>query len=180
MICSMLYITKHKPLASSRFLVMLCLTFQKKFQTFIISYFRAFHSLCIKLICLYLFSGLDFAWAINGYVYHTKLDNAEHVSVKSLQRTGDNLLPLTLKLANLNYPNDSPQKGNLVFFDVLGIFLFRVPELTGVLINITVILYSLYVLSKNASNNSASTGTSIIKNQNNVLIDWFLLYTYQS
>ncbi|XP_066909236.1 endoplasmic reticulum metallopeptidase 1-like isoform X2 [Halyomorpha halys] len=94
--------------------------------------------------------GFDFAWAVNGYVYHTKLDNAENVPIKSLQRTGNNLLPLVTRLAFTKYPIEGPKNGNLVFFDIVGKIMFRVPESSSYLIAIVAILSSYFIFSENS------------------------------
>ncbi|XP_058462014.1 endoplasmic reticulum metallopeptidase 1-like [Malaya genurostris] len=43
--------------------------------------------------------GMDFALASYGYLYHTKYDAFETISLGSIQHIGDNLLPLTIGLA---------------------------------------------------------------------------------
>lgn len=53
-----------------------------------------------------IFLGLDFAWSENGYVYHTKLDTFDKIPLGTFQRTGDNMLPLILKLVNSKQISD--------------------------------------------------------------------------
>lgn len=70
--------------------------------------------------------GLDFAWSANGYVYHTKLDTVDKIPLGTYQRTGDNMLPLILKLVNSKQISDVEKysTGNLVipFFYQIHIF----------------------------------------------------------
>ncbi|KAJ9585933.1 hypothetical protein L9F63_020441, partial [Diploptera punctata] len=96
-------------------------------------------------------SGLDFAWSKNGYVYHTKFDNVSQIPLGTLQRTGDNILALTLGLVNSDKMDDTDKyaAGNLVFFDFLGAFVFRWPEEVGFLINLCVIAMSAYCILYN-------------------------------
>lgn len=94
-------------------------------------------------------SGLDFAWSTNGYVYHTRLDNAAQIPLGTLQRTGDNILALTLKLASTDQLVDSSQSGKIVFFDVIGAFIVYWSEFVGNLLSLAVLAFSLYTLNAN-------------------------------
>ncbi|XP_027845862.2 endoplasmic reticulum metallopeptidase 1-like [Aphis gossypii] len=107
-------------------------------------------------------SGLDFAWSANGYVYHTKLDTVDKIPLGTFQRTGDNMLPLILKLVNSVQISDVEKysTGNLVFFDFLGIFIVHWSEVLSDIINISVIIISLLVILYNASHTRV-TGFSV-------------------
>lgn len=75
--------------------------------------------------------GLDFAFAKNGYVYHTKYDNMDYIPDGSIQHAGDNLLGLILKILEAPEMNDGTAlgpKGKLnmdrsVYYDFLGLFM---------------------------------------------------------
>ncbi|KAL1130292.1 hypothetical protein AAG570_013230 [Ranatra chinensis] len=95
--------------------------------------------------------GLDFAWLTNGYVYHTKMDDAAHVPLGTLQRTGDNMLSLALNLVSAPYPNHHPLTGNLVFFDVLGAFIVRSSEAVASVLSISILCFSLYTVFLNSN-----------------------------
>lgn len=101
-------------------------------------------------------SGLDFAWATNGYVYHTKFDNIHQIPLGSLQRTGDNILALLQGIVLDNYLSEVPPQdhtGNPVFFDFLGTFVVRWPQYASSTINIISIvagIYSIYLNMQNA------------------------------
>lgn len=49
---------------------------------------------------------MDFAYALNGYVYHTKYDNIDVIPPETLQHTGDNILATVKGLANAPELND--------------------------------------------------------------------------
>lgn len=93
-------------------------------------------------------SGLDFAWSSNGYVYHTRLDNAAQIPLGTLQRTGDNILALAFRLASAPqmYNTSMHRSGNLVYFDVLGAFIVHSSEPIAHLFNLIIVLLSLTVL----------------------------------
>ncbi|XP_043257384.1 endoplasmic reticulum metallopeptidase 1-like [Colletes gigas] len=101
-------------------------------------------------------SGLDFAWATNGYVYHTKFDNIDQIPLGSLQRTGDNILALLQGIVLDNYLSEvaiQENAGNLVFFDFLGTFVIRWPQYVASTINIVSIIsgvYSIYLNTHSA------------------------------
>lgn len=94
---------------------------------------------------------MDFAWSSNGYVYHTKLDNAAQIPLGTLQRTGDNILPLVIRLVGSSeLANVSAfRSGNLVFFDFLGAFIVRWSELVAGVVNIAVIALSVFIIWQN-------------------------------
>jgi hypothetical protein len=94
--------------------------------------------------------GLDFAWSQNGYVYHTKFDNVRQIPLGTLQRTGENILALTLGIANSDKMANTKKyaSGNLVFFDFLGAFVVRWSEDIGLFINTFAVAVSVYCLFK--------------------------------
>ncbi|XP_075216314.1 endoplasmic reticulum metallopeptidase 1-like [Lycorma delicatula] len=97
-------------------------------------------------------SGLDFAWSSNGYVYHTRLDNAAQIPLGTLQRTGDNILALSVRLATAPELADSSpiyKSGNIVFFDILGAVIVYWSELIGYMLNISIFILSVYTIRWN-------------------------------
>ncbi|XP_043797337.1 endoplasmic reticulum metallopeptidase 1-like isoform X2 [Apis laboriosa] len=109
-------------------------------------------------------SGLDFAWATNGYVYHTKFDNIHQIPLGSLQRTGDNILALLQGIILDNYLSEIPfqdHTGNPVFFDFLGTFVIRWPQYMACTINIISIIVSIYSIYLNIQNARRDTKKSI-------------------
>ncbi|KAK7861774.1 hypothetical protein R5R35_010791 [Gryllus longicercus] len=91
-------------------------------------------------------SGLDFAWATNGYVYHTRFDNVDQIPLGTLQRTGSNILALVLGLTNgKELSNVSLYKsGNIVFFDFLGVFMIKWSENANVVFNVSAAILSVF------------------------------------
>lgn len=68
-----------------------------------------------------------------------------------MQRTGDNILALSLGIVSGNYLADQSletSEGSLIFFDFLGAFVIRWPEYVGRFVNIIgmgIGLYSIYL-----------------------------------
>lgn len=75
--------------------------------------------------------GLDFAFAKNGYVYHTKYDNMDYIPDGSIQHAGDNILGLILKILEARELKDGNTLGpdgkmstvRMVYYDFLGIIM---------------------------------------------------------
>jgi hypothetical protein len=84
-------------------------------------------------------------------VYHTEFDDVNQIPLGTLQRTGDNILALTLGLANNDKMANIEKyaSGNLVFFDFLGAFVFRWSEGIGIIINTFGLAVSMYCLFRN-------------------------------
>ncbi|XP_063238819.1 endoplasmic reticulum metallopeptidase 1-like isoform X5 [Bacillus rossius redtenbacheri] len=88
--------------------------------------------------------GLDFAHAMNGYVYHTRHDGAEAVPRGALQHSGDNLLALARAVASapaLRGPGGQAA-GRAVYFDVLGLFMVCYSERLSVALNLLAVALS--------------------------------------
>lgn len=93
---------------------------------------------------LFVFLGLDLAYFKNGYVYHTKYDDIQHVSLSSVQRAGDNLLALVSNLAKSDWPSVRDSSDIIIFFDYLGLFMITFSNLSWHLLNITLISLAFY------------------------------------
>nr|CAD7203500.1 unnamed protein product [Timema douglasi] len=96
--------------------------------------------------------GLDFAHAMNGYVYHTKYDNMDAIPRGTVQHTGDNLLALVQRLASSAELSDPRQyaAGREVYFNILPKVIVHYSEEAGVFINILFIGLSIYTALGNA------------------------------
>ena len=94
---------------------------------------------------------MDFAWYLNGYVYHTKSDNAAHVPLGSLQRTGDNMMSLVMGLVSADELSDTSKhkEGRVVFFDFLGAFIMFWTLFYGDILNIATLVLSFYSMKLN-------------------------------
>ena len=87
---------------------------------------------------------LDLAYFKNVYVYHTKYDDIQQVSLGSIQRAGDNLLSLVSTLAQMNWPSIRDVDDTVVFFDYLGWFMIRFSNASWHLFNILFIGMAFY------------------------------------
>ncbi|KAM4052330.1 endoplasmic reticulum metallopeptidase 1 [Anomaloglossus baeobatrachus] len=94
--------------------------------------------------------GIDLAFIENGYIYHTKYDTADRIHTDSIQRAGDNILGVLQYLASSPLLADSSEyrHGNLIFFDVSGLFLLSYPARIGTIINYIIAAITLFYLSK--------------------------------
>ncbi|XP_027471117.1 endoplasmic reticulum metallopeptidase 1 isoform X5 [Zalophus californianus] len=94
--------------------------------------------------------GIDLAFIENGYIYHTKYDTADRILTDSIQRAGDNILAVLKYLATSDMlPSSSKYRhGNMVFFDVLGLFVIAYPSRVGSIINSVVVMAGVLYLGK--------------------------------
>lgn len=69
-------------------------------------------------------TGIDMALYKGSYLYHTFLDNPEHIQPGAAQHMGDNVLALAEYLsAEADLPDETPST-DLVFFDLHGLWFF--------------------------------------------------------
>ncbi|XP_069889349.1 endoplasmic reticulum metallopeptidase 1 isoform X2 [Dipodomys merriami] len=94
--------------------------------------------------------GIDLAFIENGYIYHTKYDTADRILTDSIQRAGDNILAVLKYLATSDMLASSSEyrHGNMVFFDVLGLFVIAYPSRIGTIINYMVVMAVVLYLGK--------------------------------
>ena len=88
--------------------------------------------------------GLDLAYIKNGFVYHTKYDDIDHVSLPSIQRAGDNLLSLVSHLANMEWPAERDFRETVVYFDYLGLFMVTLSNTWWHLLNCLIVSLAFY------------------------------------
>ncbi|XP_037092427.1 endoplasmic reticulum metallopeptidase 1-like [Pollicipes pollicipes] len=74
--------------------------------------------------------GLDTAFIRNGYVYHTPYDDERQITAGSVQRAGENVEAILLRLATGDDMVDAHKQevGTMVFMDVLGLFMLVYPD----------------------------------------------------
>lgn len=84
------------------------------------------------------------AYFKNGYVYHTKYDDIEQISLSTVQRAGDNLLALVSHLVNLDWPSSRNSNDIVIFFDYLGLFMISFSNLSWHLFNLIAISLAFY------------------------------------
>lgn len=92
--------------------------------------------------------GLDMAFFKQGYRYHTKYDDFEHIPLGSFQHVGDNTLSLVRSLANapeVSNPKDNP--GKIIFYDFLGLFMISYTQTVAHVVNYVVVLLSLAIFA---------------------------------
>ncbi|KAL1787365.1 endoplasmic reticulum metallopeptidase 1 [Sigmodon hispidus] len=94
--------------------------------------------------------GIDLAFIENGYIYHTKYDTADRILIDSIQRAGDNILAVLKYLATSDMLASSSEyrHGNMVFFDVFGLFVIAYPSRVGVIINYMVVMAVILYLGR--------------------------------
>ncbi|KAF5912772.1 hypothetical protein HPG69_007762, partial [Diceros bicornis minor] len=94
--------------------------------------------------------GIDLAFIENGYIYHTKYDTADRILTDSIQRAGDNILAVLKYLATSDMLASSSKyrHGNMVFFDVFGLFVIAYPSRVGSIINYMVVMAVVLYLGK--------------------------------
>ncbi|MEE6459168.1 hypothetical protein FKM82_000560 [Ascaphus truei] len=92
--------------------------------------------------------GIDLAFIENGYIYHTKYDTPDRILTDSIQRAGDNILGVLKYLATSSQLADSSEfrHGNMVFFDVCGLFVLSYPARVGTIINYMIAIVALLYL----------------------------------
>ncbi|ETE56661.1 hypothetical protein L345_17627, partial [Ophiophagus hannah] len=94
--------------------------------------------------------GIDLAFIENGYIYHTKYDTVDRILTDSIQRGGDNILAVLKYLAKSDISTKSQKyrHGNVVFFDVLGMFILAYPARVGAIMNCIIASITMLYLGK--------------------------------
>ncbi|EMP30479.1 Endoplasmic reticulum metallopeptidase 1 [Chelonia mydas] len=94
--------------------------------------------------------GIDLAFIENGYIYHTKYDTPDRILTDSIQRAGDNILGMLKYLATSDKLAKSfdYRHGNVVFFDVFGLFVLAYPARVGTIMNYIITAVTVLYLGK--------------------------------
>ena len=100
--------------------------------------------------------GMNFAFIGGLSRYHTSRDDLEHLDPGSVQHEGDQVLALTRALAEEEYRAAAP--GDLVYADVLGLFLLRWPEAWSLPLSIGILLALLALAVADARRKVATPG----------------------
>ncbi|KAJ8401946.1 hypothetical protein AAFF_G00375270 [Aldrovandia affinis] len=97
--------------------------------------------------------GIDLAFIENGFIYHTKYDTPDRILTESIQRAGDNILAVLKHLIMSEKLADSSEyrHGNMVFFDLLGVFVVAYPARVGTIINCMAAIATFFYLGKKCS-----------------------------
>ncbi|KAK3090660.1 hypothetical protein FSP39_013471 [Pinctada imbricata] len=104
--------------------------------------------------------GIDIAHVSNGYIYHTKNDKPKFIPDGCLQRAGENILALMTNIASSPKLADPgvDRHGEMVFFDVVGLFMVHYPKRIGTVINsVVVALAFFYIIKKSRAYDGNST-----------------------
>ncbi|XP_055150283.1 endoplasmic reticulum metallopeptidase 1 isoform X6 [Symphalangus syndactylus] len=122
--------------------------------------------------------GIDLAFIENGYIYHTKYDTADRILTDSIQRAGDNILAVLKHLATSDMlaAASKYRHGNMVFFDVLGLFVIAYPSRIGSIINYMVVMGVVLYLGKKLLQPKHKTGNykkDFLCGLGITLISWF-------
>ncbi|KAL4236001.1 Endoplasmic reticulum metallopeptidase 1 [Mactra antiquata] len=127
--------------------------------------------------------GLDIAYITNGYVYHTQNDQNRFIQPGCMQRSGENLLAILLKLSSsprLANPGDE-KDGTMIFFDILGYAMIYYPQRVAVVINSALVAAILFRIIRRQFNIDGS-GTHDVKYVRNLLaaifcmiMTWFVI-----
>ena len=110
--------------------------------------------------------GLDIAFVKNGYVYHTDADTADRIPDGSIQRSGDNVFSVVVKLITSSDTELGIGKNNKsppVFFDVLGLIVISYPQWIGSLVNFGIIGIAVFAIYIDISEFSKKTDLSKVK-----------------
>ncbi|KAJ6642253.1 Endoplasmic reticulum metallopeptidase 1, partial [Pseudolycoriella hygida] len=108
-------------------------------------------------------TGLDFAIYRNGYIYHTQHDKPDIIPASTFQNTGDNILALTIAVANskeLGSDNHEDEDGDLVFFDFCNWFMISYTKTIAVVINVIVSVAALVGIILSLVSFGRSSGVS--------------------
>ncbi|XP_017732929.1 PREDICTED: endoplasmic reticulum metallopeptidase 1 isoform X2 [Rhinopithecus bieti] len=121
---------------------------------------------------------IDLAFIENGYIYHTKYDTADRILTDSIQRAGDNILAVLKHLATSDMlaAASKYRHGNMVFFDVLGLFVIAYPSRIGSIINYMVVMGVILYLGKKLLQPKHKTGNykkDFLCGLGITLISWF-------
>lgn len=96
------------------------------------------------------FLGYDFAFARNGYRYHTKYDGFDNIPLGSYQHVGDNILALIKNLGHAPEITNSSEKSQekIVYYDFLGLFMINYTVTSAFFLNISLAVLSVAVAIK--------------------------------
>ncbi len=105
-------------------------------------------------------AGLNFAFIGGLRRYHTARDDLAHLSAASLQHEGDQVLAVARALATEDFR--AKTDGNLVYADVIGLFLLRWPASRSIPAAIVLLLAVLGVASSDLRKRTAAVGRGLL------------------
>lgn len=107
--------------------------------------------------------GVDIAFISNGYVYHTRYDDAKSIPSGSIQRAGENIFGVMKGIICSPYLEDpgAYKHGATVFFDVFGMFVVHYPQRLHSLMNVMTCVVVLLFVTRHIVNENRPKGKRI-------------------
>ena len=94
--------------------------------------------------------GLDIAFVKEGFVYHTEYDTSNRIPLGSIQRAGDNVLAVAVRLARKKDLGGDSSNSSAVFYDLFGLKMISYPSWAGVVLNLAAIALTCWMLHDDA------------------------------
>ncbi|XP_064386315.1 endoplasmic reticulum metallopeptidase 1-like isoform X1 [Halichondria panicea] len=122
--------------------------------------------------------GIDTAYFINGYVYHTEYDVPSAIPDGSIQRAGENVIAILREVATseqLANPSEEDTNGKVVFFDIMGLMTVVYPYRMGRVLNITMVIIILLSVWLGTGSNGDKVKPSlwfVVKTMIVMVISW--------
>ncbi|GER48938.1 endoplasmic reticulum metallopeptidase 1 [Striga asiatica] len=133
-------------------------------------------------------SGLDFAFADNTAVYHTKNDKLELLSPGSLQHLGENMLAFLLHAASsTSLPSDKSEESDMksseekaIYFDVLGTYMITFRQRFATMLYNSVILQSLLIWTTSVFMGGYTAVISLALSFVSIILMWIFSISFSS
>ncbi|CAH2078968.1 unnamed protein product [Thlaspi arvense] len=127
-------------------------------------------------------SGLDFAFADNTAVYHTKNDKIELLKPGSLQHLGENMLAFLLRVASSSdLPKDKTVHGeeksnpdSAVYFDILGKYMVVYRQSFAKMLYVSVIMQSILIWVLSLLMGGSPAVVSLLLSCLSIVLSWIL------
>ncbi|KAJ4978790.1 hypothetical protein NE237_009570 [Protea cynaroides] len=131
-------------------------------------------------------SGLDFAYADNGAVYHTKNDKVKLLKPGSLQHLGENMLAFLIQTATSSHFLNSKaietvediSQDQAIFFDILGTYMIVYSQHLASMLQNSVILQALLIWTTSLLMGGYPAGVSLGLSFISILIMWIFSLSF--
>ncbi|KAI5346103.1 hypothetical protein L3X38_013982 [Prunus dulcis] len=131
-------------------------------------------------------SGLDFAYADNTAVYHTKNDKLELLKLGSLQHLGENMVAFLLKIAasshlpkvNTMVEEDNKGQSTAVYFDILGTYMVVYRQHFANMLHKSVIAQSLLIWTTSLLMGGYPAAISLALSCFSVILMWIFALSF--
>ncbi|KAG8380490.1 hypothetical protein BUALT_Bualt06G0020800 [Buddleja alternifolia] len=133
-------------------------------------------------------SGLDFAFADNTAVYHTKNDKLQLLKPGSLQHLGENMLAFLLHAAaSSSLPKDKAMELDVeatndqaIYFDILGTYMITYRQRFANMLYNSVILQSLLIWTTSVLMGGYTATISLVLSYLSIILMWICSITFSS